>query len=96
MKAINMKDYGSRLRNLRQLCGLTQEQFCNIIGISDTHYRKIETGTRMGSLELIVEIAEFYNMSLDYLLFGKTGTRNKAKREILTVIEILTWVAKDL
>ena len=53
----NMKDFGLRLRKLRQACGLTQEEFCDVIGISDTHYRKIEAGTRTGSLELIVETA---------------------------------------
>ena len=53
----NMKDFGLRLRKLRQACGLTQEEFCDVIGISDTHYRKIEAGTRTGSLELIVEIS---------------------------------------
>ena len=46
----NMKDFGLRLRKLRQACGLPQEEFCDVIGISDTHYRKIEAGTRTGSL----------------------------------------------
>jgi DNA-binding XRE family transcriptional regulator len=49
----NMKDFGTRLRKLRQACGMTQEEFCDRIGISDTHYRKIESGSRTGSLELI-------------------------------------------
>ena len=44
----NMKDFGLRLRKLRQACELTQEEFCDMIGISDTHYRKIEAGTRTG------------------------------------------------
>ena len=35
----NMKEFGIRLRMLRQACGLTQEEFCDVIGISDTHYR---------------------------------------------------------
>ena len=63
----NMKDFGMRLRKLRQACGLTQEEFCDVIGISGTHYRKIEAGTRTGSLELIVEMAEYFHVSLDYL-----------------------------
>ena len=92
----NMKDFGLRLRKLRQACGLTQEEFCDIIGISDTHYRKIEAGTRTGSLELIVEMAEYFHVSLDYLLLGETESNSKAKRDILTVIENLTRIAREL
>ena len=90
-----MKDFGLRLRKLRQACGLTQEEFCDVIGISDTHYRKIEAGTRTGSLELIVEMAEYFHVSLDYLL-GETESNSKAKRDILAVIESLTRIAREL
>ena len=92
----NMKDFGLRLRKLRQACGLTQEEFCHVIGISDTHYRKIEAGTRTGSLELIVEMAEYFHVSLDYLLLGETESNSKAKRDILAVIESLTRIAREL
>ena len=92
----NMKNFGLRLRKLRQACGLTQEEFCDVIGISDTHYRKIEAGTRTGSLELIVEMAEYFHESLDYLLLGETESNSKAKRDILTVIENLTRIAREL
>ena len=78
----NMKDFGIRLRKLRQACGMTQEEFCDVIGISDTHYRKIEAGSRTGSLELIVEMAEYFH--------------SKAKRDILAVIESLTKIAREL
>ena len=92
----NMKDFGTRLRKLRQACGMTQEEFCDRSGISDTHYRKIEAGSRTGSLELIVEMAEYFHVSLDYLLLGETESNSKAKRDILAVIESLTKIAREL
>ena len=92
----NMKDFGSRLRMLRNACGLTQEELCDALGMSDTHYRKIEAGSRTGSLELIVEMAEYFHVSLDYLLLGETESNSKAKRDILTVIENLTRIAREL
>ena len=82
----NMKDFGLRLRKLRQACGLTQEEFCDVIGISDTHYRKIEAGTRTGSLELAVEMAEYFHVSLDYQLLGETESNSKAKRDSLIMV----------
>lgn len=98
MKAtkFNMKDFGSRLRMLRNACGLTQEELCDELDISDTHYRKIEAGSRTGSLELIIEMAEYFHVSLDYLLLGETESNSKAKRDILAVIESLTRIAREL
>ena len=92
----NMKEFGSRLRKLRQACGKTQEELCEEIGVSDTHYRKIEAGTRTGSLELIVEMAEYFDVSLDYLLLGETESNSKAKRDILAVMENLARIAREL
>ena len=92
----NMKEFGTRLRKLRQVCGKTQEELCDEIGVSDTHYRKIEAGTRTGSLELIVEMAEYFDVSLDYLLLGETESNSKAKRDILAVMENLARIAREL
>ena len=92
----NMKEFGTRLRKLRQACGKTQEELCEEIGVSDTHYRKIEAGTRTGSLELIVEMAEYFDVSLDYLLLGETESNSKAKRDILAVMESLARIAREL
>jgi transcriptional regulator with XRE-family HTH domain len=93
---INMKDFGLRLRNLRHACGLTQEEFSDEIGISDTHYRKIEAGCRAGSLEVIVEMANYFHVSVDYLLLGETESNSKAKQDILAVIENLKRIAGEL
>ena len=92
----NMKEFGTRLRKLRQACGKTQEELCDEIGVSDTHYRKIEAGTRTGSLELIVEMADYFDVSLDYLLLGETESNSKAKRDILAVMESLARIAREL
>ena len=46
--------------------------------------------------ELIVEMAEYFHVSLDYLLLGETESNSKAKRDILTVIENLTRIAREL
>ncbi|MBQ7994374.1 MAG: helix-turn-helix transcriptional regulator, partial [Solobacterium sp.] len=72
------------------------EEFCDEIGIRDKHKLKIEAGNRTGSLDLIVEMAEYFHVSLDYLLLGETESNSKAKRDILTVIENLTRIAREL
>ena len=58
--------------------------------------KRKQSASRTGSLELAVEMAEYFHVSLDYLLLGETESNSKAKRDILTVIENLTRIAREL
>ena len=67
----NREDYGSRIRSLRKKRGLTQEQLAEKMNVSTPYIAKIETGKQTGPVELAVEFAEFFEVSLDYLLAEK-------------------------
>ena len=67
----NREDYGSRIRSLRKKRGLTQEQLAEKMNVSTPYIAKIETGKQTGPVELAVEFAEFFEVSLDYRLAGK-------------------------
>ena len=60
-----LSDNSTRLRKSRNL---TQAEFADIIKYSDKSVSKWETGMSVPSLETLVEIAEFYGMSLDDLV----------------------------
>ena len=38
------------------------------LGITYGHYRAVETGKRLVSVPLLIVIADYYNVSTDYLL----------------------------
>lgn len=65
---------GEILKKLRLERGLTQEQLAKKIGISPSTIRMIELGKRNGSKEVVGKIADFFNVSLDYL-DGRTNDR---------------------
>ena len=67
----NREDYGSRIRSLRKKRGLTQEQLAEKMNVSTPYIAKIETGKQTGPVELAVEFAAFFDVSLDYLLVEK-------------------------
>ena len=67
----NREDYGSRIRSLRKKRGLTQEQLAEKMNVSTPYIAKIETGKQTGPVELAVEFAAFFEVSLDYLLGEK-------------------------
>lgn len=70
--------YAQRLRDLREDRDLTQEDIAKIIGTSQSYYAQYENGKRELPFSRAIEIAEFYNVSLDYLA-GLTDTIRKLR-----------------
>ncbi len=60
-----------RIRDLREDADLTQKQVADIIHCDQSLYSKYERGERILPLELAVKLADFYHVSVDYLL-GRT------------------------
>ena len=62
-----MKIY-KRIRELREDNDLTQKELSAALGITQRSYSYYETGKRMLPPEIIVALAEYYNVSADYIL----------------------------
>ena len=56
-----------RLRDLREDHELTQDQLVKILGMHKTTYTNYEQGKREIPFELVIKLAKFYNVSLDYI-----------------------------
>lgn len=57
-----------RIRQLRLLNKLTAREFGEIFNISPSTVSLYESGKRVPSIDLIVKIAKYFNVSTDYLL----------------------------
>lgn len=66
---------GQRLRELRKEKGLLQRDVAKIIGITDSAIGHYERGARVPDPDTLRKLAEFYSVSVDYLL-GRTDVRN--------------------
>lgn len=64
---------GRRIRNFRNQNNLTQAQFAESLDVSTNFISEIETGKKGVSLETLYRLHQKYNLSADYLLFGKEG-----------------------
>ena len=58
----------NRIKDLREDSDLTQQQIADAIGITQRKYSYIETGTQSLTDELLVKLANYYQVSIDYLL----------------------------
>ena len=57
-----------RIRDLREDADLTQQEIARYLGCDQSLYSKYERGERMLPLDFAVKLADFYHVSLDYLL----------------------------
>ena len=62
-----MKMY-RRIRDLREDKDMTQKQIAEYLMCDQSLYSKYERGEREIPLNLIIKLADYYNVSLDYIV----------------------------
>ena len=70
-----MSLYFQRLRDMREGADLKQSAVAQYPGIQQTVYSRYERGARTIPLEHLIKLADFYDVSLDFL----TGRTQKMK-----------------
>ena len=65
-----------RIRDLREDMHLTQKQVAEMLGMSQTGYSKYETGENDIPTTILIQLARFYDTSIDYLL-GETKVQQR-------------------
>ena len=61
---------GAKLKELRKSYNLTQEEFAKQIGVSRVNYTRYEIDKVRPDYETLINIADYYDISLDEL-FGR-------------------------
>ena len=57
-----------RLKDLREDSDLTQQQIAEFLHVKQNTYSQYETGTHQLPIDILIRLAEFYNVSTDYIL----------------------------
>ena len=60
--------FGKRLKTLRKESNLTQQQLGDILNVTKVSVCNYEKGTRMASIETLIDIANYFKVDLDYLI----------------------------
>ncbi len=71
-------NYAKRLRDLREDRDLTQSDIAKVLKTTYQYYSTYESGKRELSFSHAIQLAQFYNASLDYLA-GLTDIPQKLK-----------------
>lgn len=63
-----------RIRDLREDHDLTQSEMAELLGVKQTTYSKYELGKILVPIDILIRLADFYQVSLDYLV-GRSEKR---------------------
>ncbi len=74
------KKLGENVKMLRREKGITQEELSQITETTRTQVSDIENGKSSTSINIIWNLAEYFNVSIDYLL-GRTEDNSPFRKE---------------
>ena len=66
-----MATFGERLKELRKSKNITQKDFATILHVTERAYQNYEMNSSTPNYKLLLTIADYFNVSLDYLV-GRT------------------------
>ena len=85
-----MNKYGNRLKELRKKYGYTQEELAKLLNTSRSRIGMYEQGKRQPDFEMQETLADFFNVTLDYLFDRKeSDSLDPADEEIFNRIKQL-------
>ena len=84
---------GAFLKHLRKEKGITQEKLSEELGVSGRTISRWETGKNMPDISLLVEIAEFFDVSIPEIIKGERKSEDM-KEEEKEVAETMSDYAK--
>jgi transcriptional regulator with XRE-family HTH domain len=73
---------GERLSNLRKNKGLSQYELADRLGFSRGKLANYEQGSRQPDYDTLQKIADYFDVSTDYLLGREDSTQSNEKKEV--------------
>lgn len=85
---------GNRIKILREEKNINQEELAKILSISPSAVGMYERDAREPNDEITLKLADFFNVSTDYLL-GKSDVRNSGKQIDEILNEAMIGMSKE-
>lgn len=88
---MNQQKIGQFLRELRKEKGLTQEQLLEVFGVTNRSISRWENGVNMPDFDLVMEIADYFDVSIDELLDGEKKSDMIDKQTKETLLKVAAY-----
>lgn len=77
---------GQAIKKAREAKGMTREQLAGIIGYAPRHIQAIENEGQYPSIELLIQLATMFDISLDQFIFPDSAEHKSTIRRRVDVI----------
>ena len=92
---MNQQKIGSFIRELRKEQGITQEQLAEQFNVSARTISRWETGHNMPDISLLVEISEFFDVSIPEIINGERKSENMNDEVKVTILAVADYADKQ-
>ena len=89
---MNQQKIGEFLKYLRKNKGLTQEQLAEHFCVSSRTVSRWENGNNMPDISILVDIADYYDISIPEIISGERQSENMDKKTKETVIKAAEYM----
>ena len=89
---MNQQKIGEFLKYLRKNKGLTQEQLAEHFCVSSRTVSRWENGNNMPDIDILIELADFYEVDIQELIDGERQSENMDKKTKETVIKAAEYM----
>ena len=92
---MDQQKIGQFLRECRKEKGITQEQLAEMIGVTNRSVSRWENGSNLPDLDILIEMADYYDVELRELLDGERKNEKMDKELEETVLKVAEYSNED-
>ena len=92
----DIKKSGQRIQQLRESRKETQEELSEKLNISLSLLKKIETGRKGTSIDVLIAFTEYFDTTLDYIILGRNNSPSDFKDKLRGIINSLEEIEQKL
>lgn len=92
---MDQKKIGGFLRELRKESCLTQEQLSEKLGVTNRSVSRWENGTNMPDFDLVIELVNLYDISIEEFLDGERKNNMIEKEKEETLLKVAEYENND-
>ena len=92
---MNQQKIGQFLRECRKEKGITQEQLAEMLGVTNRSVSRWENGSNLPDLDILIEMADYYDVELRELLDGERKSEKMNKELEETVLKVAEYSNED-
>lgn len=92
---MDQKKTGCFFKELRKEKGLTQEQLAERLNVTGRTISRWETGSNMPDLDILIEMADFYEVDIRELIDGERKSEEMNKEMEETVLKVADYTNEE-